>query len=125
VSFICEDIGTTKRRGMTKRRALRIWEQHKGICVLCKMPIDGAREDWFIEHLRALELGGEDVDANCGPAHLYHKKAKDADDHGRAAKAKRAKQRHLGIKVTKRPMPGSRASKWKRKMDGSVVLRRK
>jgi 5-methylcytosine-specific restriction protein A len=98
MAFICEDVGTTKRRKMTKTRALRRWEAHKGICVNCKMPIDAAREDWFIEHIRALELGGEDTDENTGPAHTACKKDKDAADHKAAAKAKRQKQQLLGIK---------------------------
>jgi 5-methylcytosine-specific restriction protein A len=102
--FVCvaTDLGTTKRRKMTRTRALRLWEAHKGVCVICEMPIDGAREDWFIEHPRALELGGTDTDDNAGPAHLYHKAAKDADDHRRAAKAKRAKRVLLGIKPAQR-----------------------
>lgn len=97
MAFICEDVGTTKRKKMTKSRALKIWEAHKGICVNCKQAIDATREDWFIEHIRALELGGEDTDANTGPAHMACKKDKDAADHSAAAKAKRQKQRHLGI----------------------------
>jgi hypothetical protein len=98
MAFICEDVGTTKRRKMTKTRALKIWEAHKGICVTCKIIIDATREDWFIEHIRALELGGEDKDENCGPAHMACKKDKDAADHSAAAKAKRQKQQQLGIK---------------------------
>lgn len=95
------DVGTTKRRSMTPTRRLRIFEAHKGICVTCKLPIK-AGDKWFIEHIRALELGGEDTDENCGPAHTITCKAvKDAEDHSRAAKAKRVKQRHLGIKAPK------------------------
>lgn len=98
MSFICEDVGTTKRRKMTKTRALKIWESRKGICVNCNLAIDATREDWFVEHIRALELGGEDKDENCGPAHMACKKDKDAADHSAAAKAKRQKQQQLGIK---------------------------
>ncbi|EIM25703.1 hypothetical protein [Microvirga lotononidis] len=98
MSFICEDVGTTKRKKMTKTRALKIWEAHKGICVTCKQVIDATREDWFIEHIRALELGGKDEDPNCGPAHMSCKKDKDAADHSAAAQAKRRKAHHLGIK---------------------------
>ena len=97
------DVGTTKRRPMTPARRLRIWEAHKGICVTCKLPIK-AGDKWFIEHIRALELGGEDTDENCGPAHTITCKAvKDAEDHSRAAKAKRAKMRQIGIKDEGKP----------------------
>jgi len=117
MAFICEDVGTTKRRKMTRSRALNRWEAHKGICVNCKRPIDATREDWFIEHIRALELGGEDTDENTGPAHLACKKDKDAADHKAAAKAKRAKARHLGIpdpnrkKIPRPPKAEKRPSK--------------
>jgi len=95
------DVGTTKRKAMTPARRLRIWETHSGVCVTCKLPIK-AGDRWFIEHIRALELGGDDTDDNCGPAHTITCKAvKDADDHHRAAKAKRVKQNHLGIKAPK------------------------
>lgn len=91
------DVRTTTRKRMTPSRALRIWEAHAGVCVTCRRPIDGVREPWFVEHIRALELGGADDDANCGPAHYACKAGKDADDHHRAAKAKRAKRQVLGI----------------------------
>jgi len=93
-----EDVGTTRRRSMTPTRVLKIWEAHKGQCVTCGGQIDGTRDKWFVEHIRALELGGADADANCGPAHLSCKAGKDADDHHRAAKAKRAKRSTLGIR---------------------------
>ena len=92
------DVGTTKRRSMTPARRLRIFEANKGMCITCCQPIK-AGDRWFIEHKRALELGGEDTDDNCAPAHYACKAEKDADDHHRAAKAKRAKQRHLNIRT--------------------------
>lgn len=97
--FVCEDIGTTTRLRMTPTRALRAWENTKGICVTCNRPIDGTKERWFVEHVRALELGGEDEDGNLGPAHLDTcKRVKDAADHASAAKAKRSKRARLGIR---------------------------
>lgn len=92
-----EDIGTTKRLAMPQMRILKIWEASAGICCLCNRQIDGTRDRWFIEHIRALELGGKDTDENCAPAHYECKPAKDADDHSRAAEAKREKAVALGI----------------------------
>lgn len=91
------DIGTTKRKAMPQMRILRIWEASKGICCLCNRPIEGTKDVWYVEHIRALELGGKDTDDNCGPAHYACKPEKDADDHGRAAEAKREKAANLGI----------------------------
>jgi hypothetical protein len=98
MAFICKDVGTTRRRRMTQTRALQAWERHKGICVNCNRLIDGVRDDWFVEHIRALELGGKDEDENLGPAHYACKPGKDAADHSAAAQAKRQKAHHLGIK---------------------------
>jgi 5-methylcytosine-specific restriction endonuclease McrA len=105
---------------------LKVWENHGGICALCKGKIDGVHQRWIVEHMRALELGGEDTEANMAPVHEACAIAKTSGpqgDHARAAKAKRVKSKHLGIKKSKNPLPGSKGSKWKRKMDGSVVER--
>lgn len=100
------DVGTTRRRTMTEARRLKAWEAYKGVCVLCKQPIDGVRDKWIVEHMRALGLGGPDTDDNCGPAHEACRRIKDKDDVSRIAAAKRAKIKHLGIKTApKRPIP--------------------
>jgi 5-methylcytosine-specific restriction endonuclease McrA len=120
------DVGTTKRKRLSPRERLSIWEAHRGHCCLCRRPIDGAREAWIIEHIIALELGGPDTYDNMGPAHkgcADTKTGGKSGDHARAAKAKRQKRKHLGIGGSKNPMPGGRKSKLKKKMNGSVVLR--
>lgn len=120
------EVTTTERKKLSPRQRLRIWERDKGVCCLCDVKIDGVREKWIIEHKRALELGGEDVEENMGPAHqdcADEKTNGPNGDHARAAKAKRVKRANLGLKKSKNPLPGSRATKWKRKMDGSVVRR--
>lgn len=98
------DVGTTKRRPMTPTRRLKIWEEHKGICVLCDTQIDGVRDQWTIEHLVCLGLGGADEDKNCGPAHETCRREKDKIDVAAIARAKRVKQKHIGIKATKQPI---------------------
>src|SRR3954449_9358205 len=91
-----EDVGTTRRRSLTARRRLQAWERTGGTCVVCDQRIDGTRERWIIEHIRALELGGADALENMGPAHEACGRAKTRDDHARTAQAKRQKLRHLG-----------------------------
>lgn len=98
------DVGTTKRKSMTPARRLRIFEDHKGICVLCNNRIDGVREQWIVEHLVCLGLGAKDEDANCGPAHETCRRDKDKLDIAAIAKAKRAKQKHIGIKANTQPI---------------------
>jgi hypothetical protein len=118
-----EDVGTTPRRSLSARRRLQAWERTKGVCVICEAPIDGVRDRWIVEHIRALELGGLDDLTNMGPAHEACGRAKTRDDHARTARAKRQKALHLGASVTLSPMPGSRSSPLKRKLNGRVILR--
>lgn len=118
------DVGTTQRSRLSPRVRLAIWERARGICVLCERRIDGVRERWIIEHIRALELGGADDPDNMGPAHASCAAAKTSDDHHRAAKAKRQKIQHLGAAKIKRPLPCGRQSRWKKRIDGTIVPRR-
>lgn len=90
--------GTTKRKPMSQRRRLRIWEAHGGQCVICGAPIDGTKEKWIVEHVRALGLAGDDTDANCGPAHASCADVKTKDDMKRINKAKNVKAKSLGIR---------------------------
>jgi 5-methylcytosine-specific restriction endonuclease McrA len=117
------DIGTTRRGQLSPRQRLAVWEQARGVCALCGQRIDGVRERWIIEHIRALELGGTDEPANMGPAHATCGRTKTREDHRRAAKAKRQKIRHLGAGRVKRPLPFGRQSRWKKKINGTIVPR--
>ncbi len=118
-----EDVGTTSRRKLTAHRRLKVWEITGGVCVLCGRRIDGVRERWIVEHIRALELGGADDLDNLGPAHEACALAKTREDHRRAAQAKRQKIRHLGADGPKRPLPFGKRSRWKRTLSGKIVLR--
>jgi 5-methylcytosine-specific restriction endonuclease McrA len=91
--------------------------------VLCERSIDGARERWIVEHIRALELGGADELSNMAPAHEACALAKTREDHRRAARAKRQKIRHIGADEPKRPLPFGKRSPWKRTLSGKIVLR--
>jgi hypothetical protein len=117
-----KDVGTTRRAGLSSRCRLQAWERTDGICVICDRRIGSVRDCWIVEHIRALELGGPDEIQNHGPTHEACGRAKTRGDHARAAEAKRQKLRHLEAAVVARPMPGSRVSALKRKVDGKVIL---
>lgn len=123
-----EDVGTTPRKPLTPTQRLKLFESFGGRCVLCDRKIE-AGERWIDEHLRALGLGGSNAAENRGPAHKACADAKTFGKDGdlaRIAKAKRVKMRHLGIRQSKGPpLPGSKDSPWKRKMDGTLVRRSK
>lgn len=107
------------RRTLSSRERLRLFQLGGGVCHLCGGKIDGTREKWEIEHVTALAMGGDDNDGNMKPAHVKCHTPKTADDMGRLAKAKRSESRHIGAKRSSRPLPGSRASGWKRRLDGT------
>lgn len=113
----------TARRSISTKERVRLFMLHGGTCHLCGGKI-GVGEAWDVSHDIPLELGGADDDANRLLAHRKCHRAHTASvDVPAIAKAKRREARHIGAKRTARPMPGSRASGWKRRMDGTVVRR--
>jgi 5-methylcytosine-specific restriction endonuclease McrA len=118
-----EDVGTTHRRKLTPHRRLQVWEKTAGACVICHHKIDGVRERWIAEHIRALELGGADELENMGPAHEICASKKTKDDHHRTAKAKRQKILSIGAHAPRRPLPFGKGSPWKRTLSGHIIPR--
>jgi 5-methylcytosine-specific restriction protein A len=111
------------RKRLSTRDRLRIFELAKGTCHLCNGRIV-AGEAWEVSHAVPLEMGGHDEDTNRFPAHKKcHRQQTSEIDIPMIAKAKRREARHLGARVTRNPIPGSKASGWKRKMNGEVVRR--
>jgi 5-methylcytosine-specific restriction enzyme A len=102
---------------------LKVWETRKGICYCCRQQIIGHKEKWIVEHVLARGIGGKDELDNYWPCHETCRREKDKIDIKMIAKTKRMKQRNLGIKTTKSSFGGGRNSKFKKKLDGTVVLR--
>jgi 5-methylcytosine-specific restriction protein A len=99
MSPVVVDVGTTKRKPLTPRQRLKLFERHAGICVLCHSPIKAA-DAWIDEHMLALGLGGSNDPENRGIAHkpCADKKTNGPDgDLAKIAAAKRIKSKHLGI----------------------------
>lgn len=112
------------RRPLSTKERLRLFTIHKGICHLCKGKIDGTKERWEISHDIPLELGGEDDDANRQPAHYKCHRVRTATiDIPRIAKAKRRQAHHVGAKRSSNPLPFGKRSRWKKRMDGTIVER--
>jgi len=81
-------------------------------------------QDWDVSHEIPLEAGGKDDDSNWFVAHRScHRQHTAKVDMPLIAKVKRIHQKHIGAKRSKGIIPGSKNSKWKRKMDGTVVRR--
>lgn len=87
----------------------------------------GPADVWHADHRVALENGGTNEITNFQVLCSWCHKPKTAEDHGKAAKTRAIAVRHI-IPTTQRrgkgpPMPGSRQSAYKKKMDGTVVRR--
>jgi len=111
----------TERRRRTQNQRAQIFLAHKGVCAICELRIQPS-EKWHLDHEAALEISADDSDDNLRPVHEACHKAKTAGDKAAIAKSNRVRAKHLTGRGKARkgpPMPGSRDSHWKRKVDGT------
>ena len=116
--------GKTPDTAIPPRVKLRVFEHHNGICHITKRKIQ-AGEEWDCDHIIALCNGGENRESNLAPALKSAHRKKTAQDVKQKAKDRRVRSKHLGIHQTKNPLPGSKRSNLKRKVNGTVVAREK
>ena len=116
-----EWIGKTDNTPAPPRVRLRVFEKYKGTCYLSGIKIMPG-DKWELEHIVAIINGGENRESNMAPALAKPHKVKTAADMAQKSKDYRVRAKHAGIKKPSR-VPGSRDSKFKKRMDGSVVLR--
>ena len=110
------------RRRISTRERAKIFLKEGGVCHLCCCPIIG--KAWEVSHEIPLAIGGADDETNWRVAHYKcHKKQTAEVDAPRIAKGRRVYHKHIGAKVSRSPMPFGKKSKFKRKMDGTVVER--
>jgi 5-methylcytosine-specific restriction endonuclease McrA len=110
------------RRRMTPLRRARIFDTHGGVCHLCGLKIQ-IGEAWDVEHIVALALSDDDSDDNLAPAHVACHRPKTSEDVARIAKAKRVRAKHIGAKAPRSTLAGSKASRFKKTLDGRVIDR--
>jgi 5-methylcytosine-specific restriction protein A len=110
-------------RRMSPSRRARIFAAHDGMCHLCGGKIDGTRERWEVEHIVPYALTRDDTDDNLAPAHVGCHAAKTKGDVTAIAKAARVSKKHIGAHRPAGTLAGSKASRWKRKLNGQVVPR--
>ncbi len=103
----------------TRRQA---YDLAGGVCAMCRLPIQG-RADY--DHKLPAALGGDNSLENCQVlCAKCHRLKTGKEDVPRIRKADRQRDKATGAKKRKgRPMPGSRDSKIKRKVDGTVEWR--
>lgn len=117
-----EWVGDTLETPIPKRVKLRLFDAADGQCAHCGVKIRPGNGPEY-DHRVALINGGTNDEANidvlCIPCH----RAKTRHDVAEKAKTYRKRSKHLGIAKPSRPMPGSKASPWKRTFSGAVVRR--
>jgi len=115
------------RKPLSRKEYAEIFLRQDGRCPCCgqRLEVKGAREvEVWDEHVRPLWAGGTNELCNrelwCKPC----TKPKTAAEATARAKSNAVRDKHIGaVKPKSRPIPGSRASAWKRKMDGTLVKR--
>lgn len=99
------------------------YERSRGHCERCTAPLRVGR--FAYDHVLPDALGGEPTLENCEVlCSACHDEKTHTGDVPRIAKMKRQRASHIGAKTRRgRPMPGSKASPWKQKLDGTWVKR--
>ena len=118
-----EWIGATPDTPIPPRVKLRVFERYGGVCHISGRKIT-AGEPWDCDHVQAIINGGKNRESNLAPALRDKHRAKTA--HDVALKSRTAKRRaaHLGVKPrSSRPIPGSKASGLRKRMNGTVEKR--
>lgn len=118
-----EWLGKTDDAMPPPRVRLRVFEAHGGVCAISGRKIM-AGEAWDLDHRVPLSLGGENREANLQPVLKEPHREKTRADVAAKAKAQRIAKKRLGIEPKgKQRLPGGRGSKWKRRIDGTVIRR--
>lgn len=113
----------TRRKSISAKERAHLFQLHGGICHICKGKIQ-VGEAWEVEHVIPWEISRDDSDKNRKPAHeKCHREQKTPKDRKDIAKVKRQEAKHRGYRKAKRPFPGSKRDRWKKRLDGTVVPR--
>ncbi|MEM9762867.1 MAG: HNH endonuclease signature motif containing protein [Pseudomonadota bacterium] len=120
---VAEWRGATPDAKVPDRVRLRVFERHGGRCHLSGRKIAGG-DAWDLDHVTPLEDGGEHRESNLAPALRTEHRKKTAAENTLRARERRLRKKHIGIKPTPRSViPGSKASRFKKKVSGEVVER--
>ena len=123
------------RQEFSRKTRRKAWERADGVCeglvfrpeivgmewVRCNAPLYYGC--FHFDHVDPAWTSGRNDLANCQLLCLPCHKEKTVKDQGDIAKSKRIQDKRIKAKTSRNPLPGGRSSKYKKKMDGSVVLR--
>ena len=99
------------------------YDRAEGICECgCGQPFGKERIEY--DHILPDFLGGTNDLENCQAIRLSCHKAKTASDMRAISKTRRIRNKQRGLTATKPPFPGSKNSRFKKCLDGTVIDRR-
>ena len=102
---------------------LRIWMAHDGRCAKCGRKL-GPGVAWEADHIIAICNGGRNIESNYQPlCKVPCHSEKTASDVAIKSKIASVQAKHLGLRKPTRGFAANRDGKFKRRMDGTVVLR--
>lgn len=112
-----------KRRNFTPKIKVAAFERAEGRCEACTAKLSPGNTHY--DHRIPDAIGGEPTLDNCQCLCTTCHKGKTAgEDMPRIVKTRKQHRKHIGAKAPSRsPLPGGRNSKWKKKIDGTVVPR--
>lgn len=111
------------RREFPAKIKVDAFTRAKGCCELCNSGVKLRHGDIFYDHRIPDGLGGEPTLENCQVlCRSHHDEKTRKADVPAIAKSKRIQRREMGIKK-RSTFACAKTSKWKKKLDGTVVLR--
>ena len=112
--------GKTDDARVPPRVKLRIFAAHSGRCCNCNRRVGGKLVACY-DHVVAIINGGVNAESNlqlmCSECHLQ----KTSVDVAEKAFIARKKLSYLGLKKSKKKIPGSRGSGYRKKLSGEVI----
>lgn len=121
---VTEWIGKSPETSVPARVKIRIIDAQNGKCGCgCGVKLGMAGEVIEFDHITALINGGENRESNLRALRKRCHKSKTAQDVAEKSTVARKRKKALGLQPAKSSIPGSKGSRWKRKIDGTVVPR--
>jgi len=118
-----EWVGKDGNSAIPPRVRLRQFERDGGRCQCGCGILIRPGDEWETDHLIAIANGGANAESNLRTILKAHHKEKTAADVAEKSRVYRKRSKHIGLKKSSRPMPGSKASGWKHTMSGDWVRR--
>lgn len=107
-----------KRREFPAKVRAAAFERADGRCESCGAKL--MTSAFHYDHRIPDAMGGEPVLENCEVlCKTCHFSKTAGTDAPRIAKTRRQHRKHIGAKRSSRPLPGSRASGWRHRLDGT------